>query len=185
MTLSAGFDDRCTRSCGRPGDPSKKTRVRTRHIRGPGNRERSPHRQPRRLHGPPPNFHRCLITATMKVPWTCGSSGGAPGVHFVTGGDAIAFDERIRQPDERVLCDQQLEPGQLLDRRGARAPVRRPRARGPRLRGRARRRCPQVPLACPTASLEGHNNNLNGQGIGVDNIGVGAVNATNNWWGCA
>jgi nitrous oxidase accessory protein NosD len=39
--------------------------------------------------------------------------------------------------------------------------------------------------AGPTASLEAHNNNLNGQGIGVDNIGVGVVNATNNWWGCA
>jgi hypothetical protein len=41
-----------------------------------------------------------------------------------------------------------------------------------------------VPVG-PTASLDAHNNNLNGQGIGVDNIGVGLVNATNNWWGCA
>jgi len=39
--------------------------------------------------------------------------------------------------------------------------------------------------AGPTASMEAHNNNLNGQGIGVDNIGFGVVNATNNWWGCA
>jgi parallel beta-helix repeat protein len=39
--------------------------------------------------------------------------------------------------------------------------------------------------AGPTATLEAHNNNFNGQGIGVDNIGVGVVNATNNWWGCA
>jgi parallel beta-helix repeat protein len=39
--------------------------------------------------------------------------------------------------------------------------------------------------AGPSASLEAHNNNLNGPAIGVDNIGVGVVNATNNWWGCA
>jgi hypothetical protein len=39
--------------------------------------------------------------------------------------------------------------------------------------------------AGPTANFEAHNNNLNGQGIGVDNVGVGVVNATNNWWGCA
>jgi hypothetical protein len=39
--------------------------------------------------------------------------------------------------------------------------------------------------AGPMASLDAHNNNFNGQGIGVDNIGVGVVNATNNWWGCA
>lgn len=39
--------------------------------------------------------------------------------------------------------------------------------------------------AGPTASLEAHNNNFNGHGFGVDNIGVGVVNATNNWWGCA
>jgi parallel beta-helix repeat protein len=39
--------------------------------------------------------------------------------------------------------------------------------------------------AGPTASLEAHHNNLNGPAVGVDNIGVGVVNATNNWWGCA
>jgi parallel beta-helix repeat protein len=41
-----------------------------------------------------------------------------------------------------------------------------------------------VPVG-PTASLEAHDNNLNGPAIGVDNLGVGVVNATNNWWGCA
>ena len=41
-----------------------------------------------------------------------------------------------------------------------------------------------VPVG-PIANLEAHGNNLNGQGIGVDNLGVGVVNATSNWWGCA
>jgi hypothetical protein len=39
--------------------------------------------------------------------------------------------------------------------------------------------------AGPPATFEAHDNNLNGQGIGVDNIGFGLLNATNNWWGCA
>lgn len=39
--------------------------------------------------------------------------------------------------------------------------------------------------AGPTPHLDAHRNNLNGQGIGIDNIGVGAVDAANNWWGCA
>ena len=28
-------------------------------------------------------------------------------------------------------------------------------------------------------------NNLNGNGVGLDNLGTGLVDATNNWWGCA
>jgi hypothetical protein len=30
-----------------------------------------------------------------------------------------------------------------------------------------------------------HLNNLNGSGTGIQNSGAGAVNATENWWGCA
>ncbi len=35
------------------------------------------------------------------------------------------------------------------------------------------------------AEVDLHQNNLNGGGFGVDNLGSGTVNATSNWWGCA
>ena len=35
------------------------------------------------------------------------------------------------------------------------------------------------------APVELHLNNLLAHGIGVDNLGTGAVNATENWWGCS
>ena len=34
------------------------------------------------------------------------------------------------------------------------------------------------------ATIDVHWNNLNGNGTGVANLGVGAIDATNNWWGC-
>jgi hypothetical protein len=34
-------------------------------------------------------------------------------------------------------------------------------------------------------TVDVHLNNLNGSGTGIDNLGAGAVNATENWWGCA
>ena len=34
------------------------------------------------------------------------------------------------------------------------------------------------------AELDAHRNNLLGEGIGVDNLGPGTVNAAKNWWGC-
>lgn len=33
--------------------------------------------------------------------------------------------------------------------------------------------------------VKANQNNLNGNGVGVANLGTGAVDATNNWWGCA
>jgi len=33
--------------------------------------------------------------------------------------------------------------------------------------------------------VDANQNNLNGSGAGVVNLGSGTVNATNNWWGCA
>jgi hypothetical protein len=35
------------------------------------------------------------------------------------------------------------------------------------------------------ATVDVHRNSLNGSDTGIDNSGVGAVNATENWWGCA
>jgi hypothetical protein len=46
----------------------------------------------------------------------------------------------------------------------------------------------QVDVAVNTVSpavVDAHLNNLLGKQIGVDNLGTGAVNATQNWWGCA
>jgi hypothetical protein len=34
-------------------------------------------------------------------------------------------------------------------------------------------------------TVDVHLNNLNGSGTGIQNSGAGAVNATENWWGCA
>jgi hypothetical protein len=43
-----------------------------------------------------------------------------------------------------------------------------------------------VDIAANTpAQVDAHQNNLNGGGAGVANLGAGTVNATNNWWGCA
>jgi hypothetical protein len=45
----------------------------------------------------------------------------------------------------------------------------------------------QVNIAVNTVSpavVEAHLNNLLGQQIGVDNLGSGGVDATENWWGC-
>lgn len=36
-----------------------------------------------------------------------------------------------------------------------------------------------------SAQVDAHQNNLNGNGVGVANLGAGVVDATNNWWGCA
>ena len=36
-----------------------------------------------------------------------------------------------------------------------------------------------------SAEVDAYQNNLNGGGFGVDNLGPGIVNAANNWWGCA
>jgi hypothetical protein len=36
-----------------------------------------------------------------------------------------------------------------------------------------------------SAPVKANQNNLNGNGVGVANLGTGAVDATNNWWGCA
>jgi hypothetical protein len=36
-----------------------------------------------------------------------------------------------------------------------------------------------------TAAVMAHNNNLSGPGAGVNNLGTGLVDASNNWWGCA
>lgn len=35
------------------------------------------------------------------------------------------------------------------------------------------------------ALVNAHQNNLNGNGVGIANLGKGSVDATNNWWGCA
>jgi len=35
------------------------------------------------------------------------------------------------------------------------------------------------------AAVAAHNNNLNGEGIGLTNLGDATVDAINNWWGCA
>ena len=46
----------------------------------------------------------------------------------------------------------------------------------------------QVDIAVNTVSpavVDAHLNNLLGQQIGVDNLGSGGVDATENWWGCA
>ena len=46
----------------------------------------------------------------------------------------------------------------------------------------------QVDIAIRTVSpavVDAHLNNLLGEQIGVDNLGTGTVNATENWWGCA
>jgi len=44
----------------------------------------------------------------------------------------------------------------------------------------------EVNIAANTNGLiDAHLNNLQGKGIGVDNLGGGTVNATVNWWGCA
>jgi parallel beta-helix repeat protein len=46
----------------------------------------------------------------------------------------------------------------------------------------------QVDIAVNTGSpavVDTHLNNLLGQQIGIDNLGSGGVNATENWWGCA
>ena len=40
-------------------------------------------------------------------------------------------------------------------------------------------------VAHTAAEVDVHQNNLNGGGAGVANLGPGTVNATNNWWGCA
>ena len=45
-----------------------------------------------------------------------------------------------------------------------------------------------VDIAVNTVSpavVDAHLNNLLGEQIGVDNLGTGTVNATQNWWGCA
>jgi parallel beta-helix repeat protein len=43
-----------------------------------------------------------------------------------------------------------------------------------------------VDIAVKTPALvDAHLNNLLGKQIGVDNLGAGAVNATENWWGCS
>jgi hypothetical protein len=34
-------------------------------------------------------------------------------------------------------------------------------------------------------TVDVHLNSLNGSGTGIDNSGAGAVNAVENWWGCA
>jgi parallel beta-helix repeat protein len=44
----------------------------------------------------------------------------------------------------------------------------------------------QVDVAVNTpAEVEVHQNNLNGTGFGVDNLGAGLADATQNWWGCS
>jgi hypothetical protein len=44
-----------------------------------------------------------------------------------------------------------------------------------------------VDIAANTAGTEvdANQNNLNGSGAGIANLGTGTVNAANNWWGCA
>lgn len=36
-----------------------------------------------------------------------------------------------------------------------------------------------------SAAVNAHQNNLNGSGVGIANLGKGGADATNNWWGCA
>ncbi len=36
-----------------------------------------------------------------------------------------------------------------------------------------------------TTAMDAHLNNLLGKAIGIDNLGTGSVNATENWWGCS
>jgi hypothetical protein len=50
------------------------------------------------------------------------------------------------------------------------------------------RRAPEAGLRLKRGSpavVDTHLNNLLGQQIGIDNLGSGGVNATENWWGCA
>jgi nitrous oxidase accessory protein NosD len=42
-----------------------------------------------------------------------------------------------------------------------------------------------VAFNAPMGQLNVHLNDFDTRGIGIDNIGMGSVNATENWWGCA
>jgi len=41
-----------------------------------------------------------------------------------------------------------------------------------------------VAFSAPTGEVSAHFNNFNNAGIGVENLGTGTVNATENWWHC-
>jgi hypothetical protein len=41
-----------------------------------------------------------------------------------------------------------------------------------------------VAFKAPSSQLSAHFNNFNASATGVDNLGTGTVNATENWWGC-
>lgn len=41
-----------------------------------------------------------------------------------------------------------------------------------------------VAFNAPSGQVNAHLNDFNGYAIGVDNLGTGSVDATQNWWGC-
>ena len=41
-----------------------------------------------------------------------------------------------------------------------------------------------VAFNTPVGQLNVHLNDFDTRGIGVDNLGTGSINATENWWGC-
>jgi nitrous oxidase accessory protein NosD len=42
-----------------------------------------------------------------------------------------------------------------------------------------------IAFKAPSGSITAHFNDFNEKGIGIDNLGAGSVNATENWWHCA
>ena len=42
-----------------------------------------------------------------------------------------------------------------------------------------------IAFKAPSGSVYAHFNNFNGQGIGIDNLGAGLIDATENWWHCS